>query len=135
MVDKYSCVEYCDNSMWQIETTSRWEKDHKHYDKKRPDELAAVLNNLRRYLSLLKSAKNSKCVQAGFLHGEPMGVIAIDQKGGGGNLQETRLYVYTEDAKQVVHLLAIGDKDGQHADLEYCKHFVNALRESADSKQ
>ncbi len=113
--------------MWQIQPTTGWEKDCKHYEKKRPDELAAVLRNLERYLQILKVSKNSKCIQAGYLHPEPMGVVAIDQKGGGANLQETRLYVYADDQSQFVHLIAIGDKDAQHADIEYCKDFVKSL--------
>jgi hypothetical protein len=95
--------------------------------KKRPDELAAVLRNLERYLMLLKVSKNSKCVQAGYLHHEPMGVIAIDQKGIGGNLQETRLYIYAAEETKTVHLITIGNKDEQHSDIEFCKEFVNCI--------
>jgi hypothetical protein len=121
-------------SMWQIEPTTGWERDQKHYAKKRPNELAAVLRNLQRYLSLLNVCKNPKAAQAGYLHPEPGGVLAIDQRGGGGNLQETRLYTFADDDKKMVYLIAIGDKDSQHSDVEYCKHFVNALRNPADSK-
>ena len=86
--------------MWQIEPTSGWEKDEKHYSKKRPDELAAVLRNLGRYVALLTASRNSKCAQAGYLHVEQSGVLAIDQRGGGGSLQETRLYTYADDDKR-----------------------------------
>ena len=116
--------------MWALETTHRWEKDHKHYEKKRPDELAAVVRNLQRYLELVKSAKNSKCVQAGYLHTEQAGVVALDQKGSGGNLQETRLYVYADDETQTIYTLTIGDKDSQHSDVEFCKSFVVELFKS-----
>jgi len=116
--------------MWRTEPITGWEHDQKHYSKKRPNELAAVLRNLERYMTQLKCAKNSKCVQAGYLHTEAMGVLAIDQKGGGANLQETRLYTYADDQEKVIYLLAIGDKDNQHADVEYCKTFVQDLRKS-----
>ena len=72
--------------MWELEPTTAWQKDQKYYAKKHPKELAAILNNLRRYLVLLAASKNSKAVQAGFLHHEPAGVVAVDQKGGGANL-------------------------------------------------
>lgn len=118
--------------MWQIEPTTGWEKDQKHYAKKRPNELAAVMRNLQRYIALLNVSKNSKAVQAGYLHTESNGVLAIDQKGGGGNLQETRLYTFADDEKKVVYLIAIGDKDAQHSDVEYCKNFVVSLRNTTE---
>lgn len=117
--------------MWQIEPTTNWEKEQKWYAKKRPNELAAVLRNLDRYLKQLSVSKNSKCVQAGYLHTEQGGVLAVDQKGGGGNLQETRMYIYADDEKQTVYLIAIGDKAAQHNDVEYCKDFVKELRKPA----
>ena len=109
--------------MWRIETTTSWDKDHKHYDKKHDSELAAVLRSLQRYLVLLNASKNSKCVQAGYLHHEPGGVVAVDQKGFGAILQETRMYTYADDQKKIIYLLKIGNKDSQHSDIEYCKGF------------
>ncbi len=82
------------HSIWQIEPTTGWERDQKHYGKKHPSELAAVMRNLERFMLILKVSKNSKCVQAGYLHTESMGILALDQKGGGANLQETRLYIF-----------------------------------------
>jgi len=79
--------------MWQVEPTTQWERDTKWYQKKHPNELAAILRNLGRYLSHLNCTVNAKAVQAGFLHPEPMGIIAIDQKGGGNNLQETTRHI------------------------------------------
>lgn len=122
------------SSMWQIEPTTGWEKDQKHYSKKRPNELAAVMRNLDRYFKLLTVSKNSKAVQAGYLHTEQSGVLAIDQKGGGGNLQEMRLYTYADDDTKTVYLIAIGDKDDQHAEVEYCIDLVNTLRNQTDIK-
>jgi hypothetical protein len=121
--------------MWQIEPTTGWEKDQKHYSKKRPNELAAVMRNLDRYVKLLNVSKNSKAVQAGYLHPEQSGILAIDQRGGGGNLQETRLYTYAIDDTKTVYLIAIGDKDSQHDDVEYCKNFSNTLRNTAETPQ
>lgn len=115
--------------MWQTEPTTQWQKDVRFYEKNRPNELAAVLRNLERYVNQLKNAPNSRSVVAGYLHNEPMGIVAIDQKGGGRNLQETRLYSYADDAKQVVYLITIGNKDTQTADIAMSKEFVNELRQ------
>ena len=110
--------------MWQLESTTQWQKDVRYYEKKHPAELAAVLRNLKRYLGLLEGARNSRAVQAGFLHSEGKGIIAVDQKGGGGNLQETRLYTYADEAKKVLYLITVGNKNEQPADVELSKNFV-----------
>jgi hypothetical protein len=113
--------------MWGLEPSTQWQKDQKWYEKKRPDELAAVMRNLQRLLALLNCSKNSKMVEGGYLHKEPAGVIAVDQKGFSSNLQETRLYVYAVDDTRTVHLITIGNKDTQHSDIEYSKDFVARL--------
>ena len=122
-------------SMWTIEPSTQWQKEQKWYDKKRPDELAAVLRNLQRFSALLSVSKNSKCVEAGYLHKEPSGVIAIDQKGFSGNLQETRLYTFVIDATQTIHLITIGNKDSQHSDIEYSKEYVKQFESEQVAKQ
>lgn len=122
--------------MWTTEPTTQWQKDAKHYEKKHPNELAAVLRNLKRYLSLLEVAPNPRAVQAGFLHPEPKGIIAIDQKGGGGNLQETRLYTYPVETKKVLYLITIGNKNEQTSDIELSKNFVESIQsESTHQKE
>jgi hypothetical protein len=110
--------------MWQVELTTQWQKDARHYEKKHPAELAAVLRNLKRYVGLLEGARNSRAVQAGFLHGEGKGVVAVDQKGGGGSLQETRLYTYADEAKKVLYLITLGNKNEQPTDVELSNNFV-----------
>jgi len=63
-----------------------------------------------------------------------MGVVALDQKGGGGSLQETRMYIFADDETKKVYLITIGDKNEQHSDIEYCKNFVIGLRNEATDK-
>lgn len=70
--------------MWEIEPSTQFEKDQEKYAKKRPNELAAVLRNLQRFLELLNVSNDAKFVHAGYLHPEPGGVVAIDQKGFSG---------------------------------------------------
>jgi hypothetical protein len=121
--------------MWSTEPTTQWQKDAKYYEKKHPDELAAVLRNLKRYLALLEVAPNPRAVQAGFLHPEPMGIVAVDQRGGGGNLQETRLYTYAEAARDLLYLITIGNKNEQPADIELSKKFVESIQPPAASAE
>lgn len=108
---------------WLIETTESWDKDLKFYNKKHPSELAALLRNIDRYIAHLNVSNGSKCVEAGYLHHEPGGIVAVDQKGLSGNLQETRAYTYAKDSTKRLYLLKIGNKDSQYSDVEYCKDF------------
>lgn len=117
--------------MWHVEPTTQWQKDVRFYEKKRPNELAAVMRNLERFFKQLSAAANSKSIAAGYLHPEPLGILAIDQKGGGGNLQETRLYTYVDDTEQVVYLITIGNKNSQAGDIALSREFVEALRRKA----
>jgi len=63
-VDSIPVGNMLGSGMWQVEATTGWEKDQKHYSKKRPNELAAVMRNLDRYFKLLTVSKNSKALQA-----------------------------------------------------------------------
>lgn len=110
--------------MWQIEATQQMDKDRKWYEKKRPAELAAVLHNLKRYVLQLNAAPNSKAFMAGYMHHEPHGVVAIDQKGGGSNLQETRLYIFPNEERKMLYIITIGNKDEQASDIQFCSEFV-----------
>ncbi len=96
--------------------------------KKHPRELAAVLHNLQRYLDQLNAAPNARAVQAGYLHHEPGGVVAVDQKSGGKGLQETRLYTFADAGTETVYLITLGDKGSQPTDVKFCSDFVKSLK-------
>src|SRR5947207_542022 len=110
--------------MWTIETEDDYIRRSKWYEKKRPRELKAVLGNLAKYLSALNAGTQAYQIKAGFVHNEPTGVIVISQQGGGGNLAETRLYTYPNCPIETLHLITLGGKDTQHADITYCSEFV-----------
>ena len=106
-----------DESSWVLLPHSAYLRELRWYAKKRPVELSAVLRNLGRFMILLARSPSARSVQAGFLHSEPHGMVAIDQRGGVGHLQETRLYCYAQADLRTLHLLGIGDKSSQSADL------------------
>ena len=113
---------------WTFTTTARFERDRAHYEKKHPRELEACLRNtLHRYLAMLNAAPNPRAIHAGFMHTEPGGVIAIDQRGGGGNLRETRLYTYADSADRTLHLLLLGDKGTQRRDLSEVRRLLAGI--------
>ena len=121
---------------WQLEHTDKYLRDYAYFKKKRPDELVAVLDNLDTYFKALSKLGNPLQVTAGFIHSEPDGVIAVDQKGGGRRLRlrQTRLYVYPDTKAAIVHVLAIGDKTAQKSDIDACRGFVKKLKEGRDAK-
>lgn len=110
---------------WTLETSERFERDREHFEKKHPRELEACLRNtLTRYLPMLNAAPNPRAIHAGFLHAEPGGVVAVDQKGGGGNLRETRLYTFADESTRTLHLLLLGDKSTQRRDLAHVRQWL-----------
>lgn len=114
--------------MWQFRTTTSFDRARKYYEKKRPAELAAVLRNLDRLRDQLDHLSHCRAAQAGFLHFEPGGVWAIDQKGPSRTkLQETRLYVFPSEADWTLHIITVGNKNSQAADLRCALDYVRSL--------
>jgi len=114
--------------MWRMQIGPDFERAKRHYDKKRPAELAAVLRNLARLLEQLDSLPHCRAAHAGFLHHEPAGIWALDQKGPSRTkLQETRLYVYPAEENQTLHIITVGNKNSQAADLRCALDFVRTL--------
>lgn len=114
--------------MWNIQISERCERCLKEYRKKYPNETTAVLNNLDTYFSALNKNIKSRQIKAGFMHIEPKGVIAIDQKGGKGRLKQSRLYIYSDEKEKILHLIILGDKNSQQKDIKFCNDFIKNLR-------
>lgn len=121
---------------WSLYTTDKYERDFKEYRKKRPDELISVLQNLDRYFAAIETVSHPRQIRAGFIHIEPNGVIAIDQKGGKKRLklQQTRLYLYCDIDSKTVYLLAIGSKNTQKTDIAACSLFMKNFRTAKGKK-
>lgn len=114
---------------WHIRPTPEFIRTAQTYEKKHPDELAATLANLQeRYLPRLYHARHAGLVQAGCLHHEGRGIIAIDQHGQGPHLRKTRLYAYPDDRTRTLHLLLIADKSTQKRDLRLVYELLAHLR-------
>ena len=113
---------------WVLEESTFFASRFKRYKKKHPKETLAVMNNLDTYVHALKQGVKPPLIQAGFIHREPQGVVAIDQKGTKGSAKQTRLYVYAVEIGQKVYLITSGDKNSQRRDLADCRNFVDSLR-------
>jgi hypothetical protein len=114
---------------WDLISTEKYERKLKTYEKKNPNELIAMLANLDTYHHALNQLNKPLQIKAGFIHPEPKGIVAIDQKGGKQKvkLKQTRLYVYPDTKSGNLYLLTIGDKKTQRADIKYCKDFVSRI--------
>lgn len=117
-------------SEWLTQQIPRYESNFAYYEKKFPNELRAMLNNLDTYFGALKECGNPLQVTGGFIHKESDGIKAIDQKGGGQKvkLQQARLYVYPDINTNTLYLLAIGDKTSQRDDVNFCRSVVKEIR-------
>lgn len=115
-------------STWEIELSSYYGRKLAKYQKKHPKEALACLNNLDTYKQALDAGAKPRMIQAGFIHPEPKGVVAIDQSGAPGSPRETRLYVYPDETRSVLHLITIGDKNSQADDIKDAKRYVDADR-------
>ena len=98
------------------------------FQKNHPNEATAVLDNLDTYFQTLRSLGNPLQVKAGFIHHESEGIKAIDQKGGPGKLMQTRLYIYPEAERQILHVITIGTKTDQKKDIKECRDYIKPLK-------
>jgi hypothetical protein len=114
--------------MWELEATEEFGRRQKRYEKKHPRELVAVLDNLDTYFKAIQSGLRPRQINFGFVHLEPNGAIAIDQRGGGTNLAQTRLYVYANEDTCTLTLVTLGDKRSQTDDISVVKRFIAELR-------
>jgi hypothetical protein len=115
-------------SEWILEESPFFASRFRKYQKKHSNETAAVLNNLDTYVRTLNMGVKPELIQASFIHREPQGVVAIDQKGVKGSPRQTRLYVYALVASTALYLITIGDKNSQKRDIQDCRQYVTSLQ-------
>jgi hypothetical protein len=116
-------------TMWTLaEATEDYLRRQKRYEKKKRKQLMAVLDNLDTFMKALNDGLTLEQVATfGFVHPEPHGVLAIDQKGG-GKLAQTRLYIYPDKESLMAYRVTLGDKGSQQEDIQTCNRFVEQVR-------
>ena len=107
--------------MWKLSPTPDIEKRVKKHQKKHSRELQNIFDNLDTFFKCLQAGASSGQIHRGFIHPEPSGVLAIDQKGKGSHLKEFRLYIYPDEESETLHLITLGDKNSQSDDIQLCK--------------
>ncbi len=112
---------------WSLITTDKYNKMYKRYAKKNPKIINALINNLDTYFKTLNILGSPQNITSKFIHREQSGVKAIDQSGSDEKLKETRLYIYPDVEKNIIHLITIGDKGTQSEDVKSCSRYVKEI--------
>jgi len=118
--------------MWTLDIHNDVEKRRKKIEKKWSHELRNVLDNLDTLLkSVAHGVRSEQLKQLGFVHSEPQGVLAIDQKGPGKGtkMKQLRLYVVVDEEDEIVYARVLGDKSSQETDLKVAVSFAEAINE------
>ena len=115
---------------WNMRAEDAYLRAAKWYSKKKLNEFIAVTANLDKYLAALQNVGNPLQITASFIHNEPDGIVALDQKGRKQKvkLQQTRLYIFPHLEEKTLYVLTIGDKRSQSNDINYCRKFVRKLK-------
>jgi hypothetical protein len=116
--------------MWILSPLPDVQKRLDKYKKKWSREMTNVFDNLDTLLEALNCGTNPEQLkQLGFVHSEPFGILAIDQKGPGkgAKLKPFRLYTYPDEEAKRLDLIILGDKDTQQDDIRESKAFVQEL--------
>ena len=112
-----------------MQTTEDYENKIIDYNKKRPNELVAVVANLSKYQNMLNMLGHPQKITGKYVHKESIGIKGLDESGSGlRKLQVTRLYIYPSVSTKMIHLLTIGNKKSQKKDIKICENYVNQIR-------
>lgn len=116
--------------MWKLIPQDLFVQTVKRVQKRRPDELNAVMSNLKRFKDRLDAGERPGTFVTSYLHPEPMGILAIDQRIGkkSRNFAELRLYILPVVETEKIYLLVVGDKESQKADIGAAKKLAEQLR-------
>jgi len=117
--------------MWTIQNYEDVGRRQKKFEKKWPHELKNVFENLATLLLALNGGtKPEQLKQMRFVHSEPAGVLAIDQKGPSkrARMKQFRLYVFPDEEHEVLHTITLGDKGRQQSDVNFCIGSVKQLQ-------
>jgi putative component of toxin-antitoxin plasmid stabilization module len=121
--------------MWEVQPGVEYIKRVNRWPKKYRREYAAVHDHLDTFMMMLRGGAELGSFRLNWMHPEPQGVTALTEQGGGPGLKATRLYIYAAKETEIVHLIILGDKSSQPADIRYASDFVIRLTQSQDREQ
>lgn len=115
---------------WQIVHADGFEGRYQRFFKKHRHESTAMMRNLAKYFDLLKDGKNPLQIKEGFIHHKVgLGIKEIDQKGSDiPKPMQSRLYVYPDVETNILHVITVGNKTDQSADVRLARQYVAGLK-------
>lgn len=108
---------------WALDATHANKNQFAKFNKNHPNEYTSLFANLSKIQGLFRSGHKVGGFHVNFFRSEGEGVYRIGQTGVPGAL-ESRLYVYPDSESQLLHILEIGEKSGQQADIKNAKKKV-----------
>lgn len=117
---------------WQVVECDDYLKRKREFNKKWPEEMVAIATNLATlFHSLNLGAKPEQLKSLGFVRSEPLGILAISERGvsKGTTPKALRLYVYPDEKTETAHLMLIGEKQPQtqSRDIKLCRKYVESV--------
>ena len=114
-------------AVWHLETANASPGRFKKFSKKHRQEYDSLFANLEKIMNLLRSGHKIGGFSVGFFRSEGEGVYRIGQTGV-PSAKESRLYVFPDERNCAMHVLNIGDKDGQQDDVNEAKRIARQIK-------
>jgi hypothetical protein len=122
------------NPEWQIDNGHANRKRFEKFAGSHPREYDSLFANLEKVMRLLRAGHKIGGFQIKFFRSESDGLFRIGQTSVQG-AKESRLYVYPDQEKRLMHVLNIGDKDGQSADINTAKDLIKIIRKESEKSE
>ncbi|MCA8991945.1 MAG: hypothetical protein KDA88_08200 [Planctomycetaceae bacterium] len=127
--------------MWTMIHDESVHKQFRSLGKKFRLEVINVLANLETVKKALdEGIQLEQLKKLGFVHNEPKGIVAVDQKGKGGKTKPKalRLYLYPDFSQKQLYVIRLADKSQQPNDIKIVTQYVESLirrQEEGDSQE
>ncbi len=115
---------------WTLISYQDYEKPKKQFNKKYREEMFAIAANLKTVVKAVENGSNLEQLKSlGFVHSEPLGIIAIDERGCEKRTKPKalRLYLFIDSVAHEIHVMLLGDKATKSGDILICKRSVQKL--------
>jgi len=111
---------------WSVDDSHADKNRFKKYGKNHAREVASCFANLATVVGLLKAGAALGSFRLNFFRRESGDIWRVGQTKV-PSARETRLYILVLVLSKAIHVLTIGDKDTQQADLAKCKQIESAI--------
>lgn len=118
---------------WQTDTAYASAGKFSRFAKKCAAEYDSLFANLEKIMRLLRAGHKIGGFSIGFFRSEGDGVYRIGQTSVRA-ARESRLYIYPDEAKRIMHILTVGDKKTQQDDINEAKRAVKHIKSQPEQR-